>query len=128
MVAYKLVRLRKNGTIGSLFINRKATLPFNVWMESEDHPTKGYAHRQGWHCTFTPYAPHLTEKDRVWIEVEVRDFAVYDRPESQGGHWILANKMKINRLVDYSELEQLNSNRNIQLKTLNEKHADVAQG
>ena len=93
------MRLRKNNTLGSLFINRKAIIPIGVWLEAEDYPTKGYAHRPGWHCTFKPIAPHLSEKDRVWVECEVEDYGIYDRPECQGGQWILANKMKIIRIL-----------------------------
>ena len=95
MIAYKLVKQRKNGTYGPLFINRKAVLPVNVWLPAEDHPTKGYAYRPGWHCTLEPKAPHLTEKGRVWVTVEVEDFQIYERPKNQGGEWILANWMKI---------------------------------
>jgi len=90
MKAYKLMRLRKNGTLGSLFINKRDVIPIDVWLEAEDHPTKGYAHRPGWHCTFKPVAPHLSLKNRVWVEVEVEDFEVFERPISQGGKWILA--------------------------------------
>ena len=95
MIAYKLVRKMKDGSISPLFINKKSRLPFNKWMDAEDHPTKGFAQRKGWHCTTTPNAPHLSEKDRVWVQVEVDDFEKYKRPESQGGTWILAQKMKI---------------------------------
>jgi len=42
-----------------------------------------------------PIAPHLSEKDRVWVEVEVEDVEYYNRPESQGGTWVLAQKMKV---------------------------------
>ncbi len=85
MKAYKLVRLRKDGSLGSLFINRKDRLSIGEWREAEDYPTKGYAHRPGWHCCFKPEAPHLSERDRVWVEVEVDDYKVFKRPESQGG-------------------------------------------
>lgn len=95
MKAYKLLSLKKDGSIGSLFINKRARLPIGEWMEAEDHPTKGYAHRKGWHCMLKPDAPHLTEKGRVWAEVEVDEFEYFDRPESQGGRWVLAQKMKI---------------------------------
>lgn len=94
--AYKLVRLRKDGTIGPLFINAKLRIPFNQWIEAETHHhRKGFAYRPGWHVTFEPYAPHLSEKGRVWIEVEIEDFITYDRPESQGGTWGLAKKMQV---------------------------------
>lgn len=99
MKAYKLMRLRKNGTLGSLFINKRDVIPIDVWLEAEDHPTKGYAHRSGWHCTFKPVAPHLSLKNRVWVEVEVEDFEVFERPISQGGKWILAKQMKVIRII-----------------------------
>lgn len=95
MKAYKLMRRRKDGSLGSLFINRKLIIPPRRWLKAEDHPTKGYAQRPGWHCCFAPIAPHLSTKGRVWVEVEVKDFEVYNRPERQGGRWILANKMKV---------------------------------
>jgi len=93
------MRLRKNGTLGSLFINKRDVIPIDVWLEAEDHPTKGYAHRPGWHCTFKPVAPHLSLKNRVWVEVEVEDFEVFERPISQGGKWILAKQMKVIRII-----------------------------
>ena len=99
MKAYKLVSLKKDGKIGSLFINKKARLPMDVWMKAEDHPTKGYKHRKGWHCLPRPHAPHLTEKGRTWVEVEIKNYRCFKRPESQGGHWLLAQNMKIIGLI-----------------------------
>jgi hypothetical protein len=97
MIAYKLVRKRKDGTYGPLFIDARLRMPIGEWMQAECHPRKGFAVRQGWHCTFTPYAPHLSEEGRVWLQVEVEDWESYDRPESQGGAWILAQRMKVIR-------------------------------
>jgi hypothetical protein len=100
MIAYKLVRKMKDGQLSPLFINKKSRLPLNEWMKSENHPTKGFKERQGWHCTLRAIAPHLkvdgvVGKNRVWVQVEVEDYELYDRPESQGGTWVLADKMKI---------------------------------
>ena len=95
MIAYKLVRKMKDGSISPLFINKKSRLPIGEWMEAEFHPTKGFAQRQGWHCTLEMNAPHLSTKGRVWVEVELDDYEFYDRPESQGGTWVLAQRMKI---------------------------------
>ena len=95
MITYKLFRVRKDGTIGSLFINRKARLPLNKWLTAEEYPTKGFAFRPGWHCTAKPEAPHLSEKDRAWFKVEIKHFTEEHRPESQGGLWYLAKKMRI---------------------------------
>jgi len=95
MKAYKLLRVRRDKSIGPLFINRKQRIPIGEWIDAEDHPTKGYAHRMGWHCTIKPYAPHLSMKGRTWYEVEIEDFVEHKRPKHQGGMWYLANKMKL---------------------------------
>lgn len=95
MIAYKLVRKMKDGGLSPLFINKKLRLSLGTWMKAENHPTLGYSVRKGWHCTLQPVAPHLSTKDRVWIKVEVEDYSLYNRPESQGGTWVLAQKMKI---------------------------------
>lgn len=97
--AYKLLKRRKDGTIGPLFINAKAALPTGEWMEAECHPTKGFAVRPGWHCCPAPVAPHLymetTTQKREWWEVQIEDFTEEHRPESQGGLWFLAKRMKL---------------------------------
>jgi hypothetical protein len=95
MIAYKLLKKRKNGTLGPLFINAKQLIPIGEWLNAEAHKTKGFAFRPGWHCTEWPYAPHLSEKGRVWCRVEVEEYKKYPRPESQGGGWLLAEKMKV---------------------------------
>jgi len=97
--AYKLVRLLKDGSLSPLFINRRSRLSVGTWMDAEAHRTKGFAFRKGWHCTLTPNAPHLSSRGRVWVEVEVDDVELYNRPESQGGTWVLAQRMRIVRLV-----------------------------
>ena len=87
----------KDGSLSPLFINQTSRVPVGVWMEAELHERKGFAVRKGWHCTLEKNAPHLSEKNRIWVEVEVEDYELYDRPESQGGTWVLAQKMKIVR-------------------------------
>lgn len=95
MKAYKLVRKMKDGSLSPLFINKKFRTPIGVWLNAELHPTRGFAVRKGWHCTLKPIAPHLSTKNRVWVEVEVDDYEYYNRPESQGGTWVLAQRMKV---------------------------------
>jgi hypothetical protein len=100
MIAYKLIRKLKDGSLSPLFINRKSRTPLNIWLEAESHPTNGFAFRKGWHCTLEPIAPHLSKTNRVWVEVEVEDYVSHKRPLSQGGIWILAQRMKIIRELD----------------------------
>lgn len=100
VIAYKLFRQRKDGSITSLFINKSRALPQNEWMESENYPTKGFAERPGWHCTAQPHAPHLkmvlkSGERRVWKKVAIKDFEEFKRPDNQGGLWYLAKKMMI---------------------------------
>jgi len=93
--SYKLFRQLKSGEITSLFINKKERLQKGVWIEAREFPTKGFKFRPFWHCTEKPEAPHLSEKNRVWLKVEMQDFEVYERPEHQGGKWFLARRIKI---------------------------------
>ena len=112
MKAYKLLRIKKDGKLYPLFINKTVETPIGEWMQAEFHPTAGFQPRKGWHCCFQPLAPHLKLKlangeQRVWVECEVEDYTAYDRPESQGGAWILAQRMKINRIMDIEEVEAM---------------------
>ena len=105
MKAYKLLRKKKDGKLYPLFINKTIPTPIGEWMQAEYYPTKGFAIRKGWHCCFEMTAPHLkmqlsNGEQRVWVEVEVEDWESYNRPESQGGAWILAQRMKIIREVE----------------------------
>lgn len=60
--AYKLIRMRKDGTLGPLFINKKQIIPIGIWLDAESHKTKGYAFRPGWHVTLEMNAPHLSTR------------------------------------------------------------------
>ena len=100
MIGYKLFNQRKDGSLGPLFINRRQRLEIGVEYEAEDHKTKGYAHRPGWHACLTPSAAHLGTKGRVWAEVELKRCVMHTRPANQGGEWILAESMTIIKLID----------------------------
>ena len=91
--------MMRDGSLSPLFINKKSRLPMNYWMQAESHKTNGFAFRKGWHCTLRPIAPHLSEKNRVWVKVEIANYATYKRPESQGGTWVLAQQMKILEII-----------------------------
>ena len=95
MLAYKLFRKRKDGTLGPLFINRKQVIVPSVWLRAEAHRTKGYAFRPGWHCCSKPVAPHLSKVGRVWCLVQILLVKRIVRPEAQGGLWYLAQRLKL---------------------------------
>jgi len=95
MLAYKLFRILKDGSIRSLFINKKMKYDLNTWYNAEPHLTKGYKFRKGFHCLENPVAPHLSEKNRAWFLVEIKNFTKFERPISQGGIWFLADKIKL---------------------------------
>lgn len=103
-IAYKLFTVRKDGTLGPLFINRRQRVPLGEWLKAETHPTKGFALRPGWHCSHLPYAPHLSPKGRVWCEVEIADESKFDRPWNQGGLWFIAGAMRVLRTMTTSEV------------------------
>lgn len=112
MTAYKLVRKAKDGKLYPLFIDRKRPYKIGEPRTAEYIPTNGFAARKGFHCCFVPFAPHLKEtlangEHRVWIECDVDDYETYDRPESQGGTWILAEKLQVIREVSQEEVRSI---------------------
>lgn len=104
MKVYKLLRVR-NGKLYPLFINRNKETPIGEWMDAEFYPTKNFKPRKGWHCCYQPIAPHLKMKlangeQRVWVECEAEDFTEYKRSEAYGGNWVLANRLKLIRIME----------------------------
>ena len=114
-IVYKKVRV-KGDDYYPLFIDRNKPFQFGTWMRAEYHPTKGFAPRSlgidtegkeigGWHCCYQPVAPHLADQlksgeRRVWLECEAKGkIEKYDRPESQGGAWLLAEYIKPLRVL-----------------------------
>jgi hypothetical protein len=95
IIAYKLLRVRKDGSLGPLFIDRRLRVPLKQWLPAEDHPTPGYAHRPGWHACLKPEAPHLSNRGRQWFKVQVDDYELHQRPVRQGGSWVLAKRMRV---------------------------------
>jgi hypothetical protein len=101
---WKLFRLRKDGSLGPLFLDTGLILPYNEWIVAKDNTSlarrKGLQPRPGWHATLSPHAPHLklelkSGEKRIWVRVLLRGVTFYDRPESQGGTWVLAKEMKV---------------------------------
>ena len=123
MTVYKKVRLMKDGTLRPLFIGKDKPFIIGKWMHCEFLPTKGFAERSvrtddkskigGWHCCYKPLAPHLADvlssgEQRVWIECEARGRNTrYNRPESQGGAWLLVEEIKPLRIISESEVARL---------------------
>jgi hypothetical protein len=96
VIGYKLFRVRRDGTLGSLFINRKQILQPGVLYRSKTYPTKGFAVRPGWHVCKEPYAPHLSMEGRRWYRVRFGgDVQWHLRPLSQGGLWYTVSNITI---------------------------------
>jgi hypothetical protein len=103
--AYKLLRVRPDGSLGSLFFARKARLPTGKWLPAQNLHQKGFAYRPGWHACPWPVAPHLkmklaTGETRAWFLVHLRQVTVHERDESQGGTWYTARQLKIIRRLE----------------------------
>jgi hypothetical protein len=100
-VAYKMFTLRRDGSIGPLFIGAKQRIPVGEWLESECIPTDGFKVNSGWHACSEPVAPHLVlepvgKSRRVWARIEIGGhIKTRQRPTSQGGDWILAERMRV---------------------------------
>lgn len=95
LIGYKLFRVRKDGSLGPLFINRRLKIQLRVWLRAESHPTPGFAVRPGWHVRAEPKAPHLSKVGRQWFKVEIEGWTEHLRPEAQGGLWYTAKRMRV---------------------------------
>jgi len=105
--AYKLLRLRKDGSLGPLFVGRRLRMEVGQeYRARTDLPHPGLAHRPGFHCCAAPRAPHIrlrlrSGEVRVWCEVSLSGWInEHRRPDCQGGLWFTAEKMKIVRIID----------------------------
>lgn len=98
--AYKLFRVRRDGTLGPLFIDRNTVVPVGLWMQSRAVRTPGFAYRPGWHVCSKKSAPHLSKKGRVWAKVWISGkIEEHHRPKSQGGLWYTAEYMLVDRVL-----------------------------
>jgi len=103
--AYKLLRLRRDKSLGPLFVGREQCIPVGKWMDCKDDlPHPGLAHRPGFHCCSEQHAPHIKMKlksgeERVWCLVTIENYEELERPVSQGGLWYVARRMKIDELI-----------------------------
>lgn len=125
------------GKLFPLFIGNNTPVEMGKWIDAEFIPTPGFAHRPGWHAGILPIAPHLRSKksggiasDRVWAEVEIPNTKEwqskadaqggdirgevpvgghyrFNRPAMQGGSWIIGGSVKVNRVLNDSEVAQL---------------------
>jgi hypothetical protein len=94
-VGYKLFRKRKDGSLGSLFLNRSKVISTGEWLRAEEVTSKKLSFRPGWHICQQPIAPHLKTDGRVWYKVMYDDYYELKRPEYQGGVWIIAKWIKL---------------------------------
>lgn len=96
---YKLFRLRKDGTLGPLFIGPTIRVPVGKWVKAKALRTPGFAYRPGWHACSAPNAPHLSKRGRVWCEVSLKKVKEHHRPASQGGLWFTAGWLRVERII-----------------------------
>lgn len=99
------MRLRKDGSLSPLFINKQSIVPIGKWINAKCHPTPGFKVRKGWHILAKPNAPHLSKKGRIWVKVEMAGITELQRPKAQGGLWYLANKMRIVKVMNRNKNE-----------------------
>jgi hypothetical protein len=97
--AFKLFRLRKDGTLGPLFIGQKIRVPVKKWVRARPIHKKGFKFRPGWHACSTQSAPHLSMTGRVWCRVSLRGIQRHERPQSQGGLWYVARQLRVEEIL-----------------------------
>ena len=114
--AWKLFRQYEDGSISSLYSNKKLKYEEGEWYEAEEHPDKagGRKFRPMFHATASNRLPHLekskkepivprgTQKGRVYLQVELDGAGIRRVSEAQGGDWYIGKRMKV---LSPSEIE-----------------------
>jgi hypothetical protein len=106
MIAYKLVRMGRDGQLYPLYVNSTQPFVIGEWMYAEPGPMTEngkvksklgqLAYRPGFHCSDIPYATHIGKKgadgkiafmnaDHVWVEVEIDDTIDYQEEANRNG-------------------------------------------
>lgn len=101
MVAFKLVRVREDGSLGSLFVRRSRRLPVGKWIKADlkvrprDRVAGGgvLKLRPGWHAAEKPALAHLTRTGRAVFKVRLRKNV--KRHIGPQGVWYTADEMYI---------------------------------
>lgn len=110
ILAWKLFRQYEDGTISSLYSNKKLKYEEGKWYEAESHPDKtkgGRKYRPMFHATASNRLPHLekskkepivprgNQKGRVYLQVELDGAGIRRVSEAQGGDWYIGKRMKV---------------------------------
>ena len=95
ITAYKLFRVRKDGSLGSLFFKASDRIQRGKWLKAEAIHKEGFSFRPGWHACPKPTAPHLSQKGRAWYMVQLRGVTEHQKPAAQGGLWYTAKQLKV---------------------------------
>lgn len=109
MEAYKLLRVRADGTLGSLRMDAGRKLPPGEWLPAGNHARPGLAPHPGWHALTAPASKHFKMlPGRRWYRVELSSVTEYPRP---GEMWLVAGCMRIIAPVESEQPDALCRNR-----------------
>ena len=93
MEAYKLLRVRADGTLGSLNTDIGRKLPIGEWLRAGNHARPGRTPHPGWHALTEPASKHFRDfPGRKWYRVELQNVTPYPRPDEM---WLVAECMRI---------------------------------
>ena len=136
MKTYKLFRI-KAGKLYPLFVETRREMPLGLWLQAgvgeladEKHVKSRLgplALRPGFHSTEVPFTDWIGKrqgKDTVWYECEVdgeeetdvpkngkrtlpADYYYFRTKPNQPFPWIISNRIRINRILDHTEVESI---------------------
>lgn len=95
MRAYKLFRVRADGTLGPLFLDATLRIKVGDRLRAKNMHKKGFKFRPGFHAVAKPYAPHLSKRGRRWHRVKLYDWRREKRPKNHGGIWLVAKEITV---------------------------------
>ena len=111
MLMYKVMRVKSDGMLYSINVNRRKPYNIDEWVTAEYILTKHYHDKKGFYGfekpDVTKYKYKLQRGERrVWVECEVSDYEiVYYAPDQV--NWVIAQKMKIIRALSKNDIADI---------------------
>lgn len=111
MLMYKVMRIKSDGMLYSVNVNRNKPYNIDEWVNAEYILTKHYHDRKGFYGFEKPdskkYKDKLHRGDRrIWVECEVADYEIVYNAHDQV-NWVIAQKMKIIRALSKNEITDI---------------------
>ena len=111
MKMYKIMRVRSDGMLYSIGVNRNKPYDIDEWYTAEHIVSRKYKTKKGFYGFEKPdnerYKTTLQRGDRrIWVECEVEDYEFYHHV-MDGATWVIAQRMRMIRALSDRDVAKI---------------------